>query len=405
MTRPLEGIRVLDMSRILAGPSAAQILGDLGADVIKLERPGKGDDTRGWGPPFLTSSNDSDSGESAYYLSANRNKRSLAVDFSKPGGRDIVYDLLRESDVLIENFKVGDLDRKGLGWESVHAIAPQLVYCSITGFGQDGPYADRPGFDFVIQGMSGLMSLTGEPDGQPMKLGVPISDILAGLYAVSAILAALRGRDRTESGSHLDISLLDCQVASLFNQSANYLVGGTPPERHGNAHPNVVPYETFEAADSHITIAVGSDAQFQKLCTLLDRQDLAEDPELTTNAGRLTHRDRLIASLREAFRNKSCAYWITACNAAGVPCGPINTVPEAIEDCHMRARGLVESVQHPAVAEPINLVRSPIRMSDADLGIRRVPPMLGEHTQELLSGLLGYDGERIDALRKQGIVS
>lgn len=404
MIRPLEGIRVLDMSRILAGPSAAQILGDLGADVIKLERPGKGDDTRGWGPPFLQSSDESN-GESAYYLSANRNKRSLAVDFSTPEGRGIVCDLLRVSDVLIENFEVRDLERKGLGWESVRAIAPRLVYCSITGFGQDGPYADRPGFDFVIQGMSGLMSLTGEPDGRPMKLGVPISDILAGLYAVSAILAALRGRDLTGLGSHLDISLLDCQVASLFNQSANYLVGGAIPERYGNAHPNVVPYETFEAADSHITIAVGTDAQFQKLCALLDRQDLAGDPELTTNAGRLAHRDRLIASLRESFRNKTCAHWITACNAAGVPCGPIKTVPEAIEDCHLRARGLVESVQHPAVAEPIDLVRSPIRMSDADLGIRQVPPMLGEHTQEILSDLLAYDGERIDALRKQGIVS
>lgn len=405
MTRPLDGIRVIDMSRILAGPSAAQLLGDLGADVIKLERPGTGDDTRGWGPPYLQSSETKGSRESAYYLSANRNKRSLAVDFSKPEGREIVCDLLRKSDVLIENFKVGDLDRKGLGWDSVQAITPQLVYCSITGFGQDGPYAGRSGFDFVIQGMSGLMSLTGEPEGQPMKLGVPISDILAGLYSVSAILAALRTRDRTGLGSHLDISLLDCQVASLFNQSANYLVGGVAPDRHGNAHPNVVPYETVQTADGHITLAVGTDAQFKQLCTLIKFPELAEDERFETNTARLLHRGQLVDILRDAFCSETNAHWIEACNKVGVPCGPINTVPEIFDDSHLQARGLVEPVEHPSMAGPINLVRSPIRMSGTDLGIRRTPPMLGEHTQEILSDVLAYDHERIETLRKRGIVS
>jgi crotonobetainyl-CoA:carnitine CoA-transferase CaiB-like acyl-CoA transferase len=406
MTLPLSGIRVLDLSRILAGPSATQILGDLGADVIKVEKPGVGDDTRSWGPPFLPSEREgAHVGDSAYFLSANRNKRSVTVDISRPEGVALLYELAARSDVLVENFKVGDLRRRGLGWADMEKVVPKLVYCSVTGFGQTGPYASQAGYDFIVQGMGGLMSLTGEPDGAPMKVGVPISDIMAGMYATVSILAALRERDATGKGRHIDISLLDCQVAWLYNQASNYLVSGKPPARHGNAHPNIVPYQTFRTADGHINLGVGNDRQFQRFCALIGQPELAEDPRFSRNALRLQNRQALLDILYPAFLKRRSNEWITNCNAVGIPCGPINTLPEVLGDPHVRARGLVEEFQrsgHPD--NPLRLVRSPIRIDGHDLGIRRMPPRLGEHTSEVLSEVLGYDTARIAQLNSEGIV-
>jgi crotonobetainyl-CoA:carnitine CoA-transferase CaiB-like acyl-CoA transferase len=406
MSLPLSGLRVLDLSRILAGPSCTQILGDLGADVIKIERPGAGDDTRGWGPPFLPAGADGAAhGDSAYFLSTNRNKRSLTVDISAPEGLAIVRELAQGSDVLIENFKVGDLDRRGLGWEAMHAIAPRLVYCSVTGFGQTGPYASQAGYDFIIQGMGGLMSLTGEPEGAPMKVGVPISDIMAGMYATVAILAALRERDATGLGRRIDISLLDCQVAWLYNQVSNYLVSGRVPVRHGNAHPNIVPYETIQTSDGHINLGVGNDGQFRRLCALIGLPKLAADARFERNADRLENRETLLGQIRPAFRTRTSAEWISACNDAGIPCGPIYSVPEMIEDAHVQARGLVQETAHPGQPDkPIRLMRSPLRIEGHDLGIRRAPPTLGEHTEEVLAEVLGYDAARIAGLRANGVV-
>ena len=385
MTLPLEGLRVLDLSRILAGPSCAQTLGDLGADVVKVERPGRGDDIRGWGPPFLKDHDGTDTRESAYFMSTNRNKRSLTVDISSAEGLGIIHDLIDRSDVLIENFKVGDLERRALDWESVHARNPRLVYCSITGFGQTGPYAKRPGYDFVIQGIGGLMSLTGEAEGQPMKVGVPISDIMAGMYAAVSILAALRERDQTGSGRHIDISLLDCQVAWLYNQASNYLIGGAEPQRLGNAHPNIVPYETFATSDGHINLAVGNDDQFQRLCRAIERPDLSEDARFATNTQRLVHRDVVLVEIRAELTRRPSALWLADLQAAGIPCGPINTLPQVFDDPHIRARGLVQQVEHSAApGVTARVMRTPIRMTGHEFGVRQPPPMLGEHTDEIL---------------------
>lgn len=405
MTLPLEGIRILDLSRILAGPSCTQILGDLGADVIKIERPGSGDDTRGWGPPFLYDGGPDGSRDSAYFLSANRNKRSVTLDIASERGLTIVRELIKKSDVLVENFKVGDLDRRGLGWEQVHALAPELVYCSVTGFGQTGPYARQPGYDFIIQGMGGLMSITGEPDGAPMKVGVPISDIMAGMYATVSILAALRERDSTGRGRRIDISLLDCQAAWLYNQASNYFVGGTTPKRYGNAHPNIVPYETFPTADGHINLGVGNDGQFGRLCTNIGRPEFAEDPRFKTNTQRLENRSALIEALRSAFRERTSAEWLKTCVEIGVPCGPINTIPEVFEDPHVKARGILHEVRHASDPNrPVRIVGTPIQMEGVDLSPRRAPPMLGQHTEEVLDELLGYDTRTLSELRDAGIV-
>jgi crotonobetainyl-CoA:carnitine CoA-transferase CaiB-like acyl-CoA transferase len=405
MSLPLDGLRVLDLSRILAGPSCTQTLGDLGADVIKVERPGKGDDVRGWGPPFLKDAAGEDTAESAYFISTNRNKRSLTVDIGSPEGREIVEGLVDRSDVLVENFKVGDLDRRGFGWEEVHARNPRLVYCSITGFGQSGPYAERPGYDFIIQGMGGLMSITGAADGPPTKVGVPISDIMAGMYATVAILAALQERERTGEGRRVDISLLDCQAAWLYNQAANHLVGGVAPHRLGNAHPNIVPYETFATADGHINIGVGNDAQFRRLCEILGRADLAADDRFATNTLRLQHRAALVAEIGAVLATRDSTHWLDACTRASLPAGPINTVPEVFEDAHIRARGLVRDVAHSAApGEPAKVLRTPIRMEGVEFDVRRPPPTLGEHTEEVLGDLLGYSPAQVQAFRGKGVI-
>ncbi|MEP5438463.1 MAG: CaiB/BaiF CoA-transferase family protein [Paracoccaceae bacterium] len=405
MNLPLDGLRILDLSRILAGPSCTQTLGDLGADVIKVERPGIGDDIRGWGPPFLKDRDGNDTRESAYFMSTNRNKRSLTVDIASDEGLEIIHDLIDKSDVLIENFKVGDLRRRGLDWASVHARNPRLVYCSITGFGQTGPYAARPGYDFVVQGMGGLMSITGEAERQPMKVGVPISDIMSGMYAAVSILAVLRERDQTRVGRHIDISLLDCQAAWLYNQASNYLVGGAQPGRLGNAHPNIVPYETFATADGHINLAVGNDGQYGRLCQAIGRPDLADDPRFLTNTQRLANRDVVLLEIRAELSKRKSAQWLADLQDAGIPCGPINTIPQVFEDPHIQARGIVQEVNHSAAPDvKAKVMRTPIRMEGHEFGVRLPPPMLGEHTDEILSDLLEYNATTIAALRERGTV-
>lgn len=405
MDLPLKGIRVLDLTRILAGPSCTQILGDLGADIIKIERPGSGDDTRGWGPPFLQDEHGEPTRESAYYLSTNRNKRSLSLDIATPQGRELLQELLGQSDILVENFKVGDLNKRGFGWKDVHAQFPKVIYCSITGFGQDGPYSGRPGYDFIIQGMGGLMSITGDPHGQPMKVGVPISDIMSGMYACVSILAALRQREQTGEGQHIDISLLDVQLAWLYNQASNYLVGGEEPGRLGNAHPNIVPYETFATKDGYINIGIGNDGQFQRFCTIADCSGLATDPRFNTNTLRLKHRNELVPALQQVFIARPSAYWLTELEQHAIPCGPINTISEVFKDPHVRHRGMLTKVHHPAAGDqPIPLVASPIKMSGARPEIRHAPPSAGQHTEEILSELLGLDALQVDALKKGGIV-
>ncbi len=407
MKQPLEGVRILDLTRILAGPSCTQILGDLGADVIKVERPGRGDDTRGWGPPFLRDGDGEPTTESAYYLCANRNKRSLSLDIASPEGRDILERLLGTCDVLVENFKVGDLERRGFGWEAVHARHPGLIYCSITGFGQDGPYAGRPGYDFIIQGMGGIMSITGEPDGQPMKVGVAISDVMAGMYACVSILAALRQREHTGHGRQIDISLLDAQVAWLYNQAANYLVGGEEqePQRLGNAHPNIVPYQCFATADGHINVAIGNDTQFQRLCRFAGRPELGEDPRFATNSQRLANRETLIPLLQEIFAARGTDDWLDGLERHQIPCGPINSMSQVFRDPQVRHRGMLTHVRHPAAGDAaMPLVASPIRMDGERPPIRRAPPTAGQHTEELLDELLGLDAEQVAELRGRGIV-
>lgn len=405
MNSPLEGLRVLDLSRILAGPSCAQTLGDLGADVIKIERPDKGDDTRGWGPPFLKDRDGNDTLESAYFMSTNRNKRSLTIDISSQDGLEIINDLIDKSDVLIENFKVGDLKRRGLDWDTVHARNPNIVYCSITGFGQSGPYATRPGYDFVVQGMGGLMSITGETEGMPMKVGVPISDIMAGMYATVSILAALRERDQTGSGRHIDISLLDCQVGWLYNQASNYLIGGTEPQRLGNAHPNIVPYETFATADGHINLAVGNDNQFERLCQAIERPDLVDISRSATNTQRLVNRNAILIEIRSEFTKRSSSKWLADLQTAGIPCGPINTLAQVFDDPHIQARGIVQEVEHSAAPDvKAKIMRTPIRMEGHELDVRLPPPMLGEHTNEILSEMLEYEPIKIAKLRENGAI-
>ncbi|WP_448476774.1 CaiB/BaiF CoA transferase family protein [Pseudoxanthomonas mexicana] len=398
----LAGVRVLDLTRVLAGPWCTQVLADLGADVIKVERPGSGDDTRGWGPPFLKDGEGNETPESAYYLCANRNKRSLTVDLSTEEGQAVIRRLAMRSDVLVENFKVGDMARHGLDAATLRAAHPRLVYCSITGFGQDGPYAQRAGYDFAVQGLGGLMSVTGAADGEPQKVGVAVADLFTGMYATVAILAALRHRDATGEGQAIDMALLDAQVAMLANLGSHYLVGGEVPARQGNAHANIVPYQVFAVADGHIIVAVGNDRQFARLCELLGLAALGQDARFATNAGRVRHRDALIPVLQSVFRARGRHAWLTVLEAAGIPCGPVNDLAEVFADPQVRARGMIVETAHPQV-DTVPLVGSPLKLSATPVEPPRAPPMLGEHTFDVLREA-GFSEDEIATLRANGAV-
>jgi len=403
----LDGLRVLDLSRVLAGPWAGQILGDLGAEVIKVERPGRGDDTRAWGPPYLNDGQGAPTSESAYYLSANRNKQSVTIDITRPEGQRLVKELVAESDVLLENFKVGGLKRYGLDYASLAAINPRLIYCSITGFGQDGPYAERPGYDFLIQGMGGLMSITGQPDGEPgggpVKAGVALTDITTGLYAAIAVLAAVNHRHQSGEGQHIDMALLDVQVATLANQAMNFLTSGTAPGRMGNAHPNIVPYQTFPAADGDIILTIGNDDQFARFCDAAGRPEWASDERYATNAARVANRDTLIPALRQTTVMKTTAEWLRLLESAGVPGGPVNTIEQVFQDPQVQHRGLRIDLSHP-LTQSVPLVGSPLRLSGSPVRYQAAPPLLGEHTGDVLSQVLGLDAAAIEQLRRDGVI-
>lgn len=403
----LAPVRVLDLSRVLAGPWATQILADLGADVIKVERPGAGDDTRSWGPPWLRDAQGKPSDVAAYYLCANRNKRSVTIDLSRPQGQSLVRALAAESDVLVENFKVGGLARYGLDHESLAQLNPRLIYCSITGFGQDGPYAQRAGYDFLIQGLGGLMSVTGRPDEDagagPMKAGVALTDILTGLYAANAIQAALAARERSGKGQHIDMALLDVQVACLANQAMNYLATGDDPVRLGNAHPSIVPYQDFPTADGYMILSIGNDGQFARFCEAAGRPELATDARFATNAARVQHRAVLIPLLRELTVQRATADWMRLLASRAVPCGPINTVSQVFADPQVRARGLRVEMDHPQLGK-VPQVANPMRLSQTPVRYRIAPPALGEHTEVVLREVLGMDADAIRHLREQGIV-
>jgi crotonobetainyl-CoA:carnitine CoA-transferase CaiB-like acyl-CoA transferase len=407
MNSALSHLTVLDLSRILAGPWAGQTLADLGADVIKIERPGAGDDTRGWGPPFLRDRHGQDSSDAAYYLCANRNKRSVTVDFTTPQGQAIVRDLARTADVVLENFKVGGLQAYGLDYESLRGVNPRLIYCSITGFGQTGPYAERAGYDLLVQAMGGLMSITGRADDQdgagPQKAGVAVTDILTGLYAVIGILTALSHRERTGVGQHVDIGLLDVQVACLANQAMNYLISGKAPRRSGNAHPNLVPYQDFPTADGHMIIAVGNDAQFARACAVLGLPELAVDPRFVTNKSRVINRLELIARLRAVTVTQPTGHWVGALESVGVPAGPINTLDAVFDDPQVRARNMQIELPHP-VAGTVPLVANPLRFSQTPVSYRSAPPLLGAQTREILTERLGMSEADIDKLRALGVI-
>ncbi|GAA6142810.1 CaiB/BaiF CoA-transferase family protein [Hydrogenophaga sp. 5NK40-0174] len=418
----LDGIRILDCSRVLAGPWCTQTLADLGADVVKIERPTGprhpgGDDTRGWGPPFLQGRDGQDTAEAAYYLGANRNKRSVTCDISQPEGQALIREMAAKAHVFIENYKVGDMARYGLDYERLKAINPALVYCSITGFGQNGPYKDRPGYDYAIQGMGGLMSITGErddlPGGGPQKVGVAVADLFTGMYATVAIQAALRHAERTGEGQYIDMALLDTQVAMLANLGANYLVRGQSegkvPGRAGNAHANIVPYQVFEVAPGEdgsaqfIILAVGNDNQFAKFCEVAGRPELSQDERFARNPDRVRHRAVLVPMLEAVMKQRSKATWLNQLEAAKVPCGPINNLAEVFADPQVLARGMVTQWQHP-MADRLSLVASPMKLSATPVRADMPPPLLGQHTQEALSDWIDLPSERLAELREKGIV-
>lgn len=407
---PLDHIRVLDLSRVLAGPWAGQVLADLGAEVIKIERPGAGDDTRSWGPPYAVDQNGQPSDQTAYFLSANRGKRSLSVDIASSQGQEIIRRLAAQCDVVIENFKVGGLAKYGLDYDALRAVNPQLIYCSITGFGQDGPYRHRPGYDFMIQGMAGLMSITGiadEDSGEPVKVGVAVADVFTGLYAAIAILGALVKRDKTSDGDYdgdyIDLALLDTQVAVLANQALNYLTSGIAPQRLGNAHPNIVPYQAFASADGHLILAVGNDQQFTRFCDLAGRAELAQEPRFASNPDRVKNRTALIPIIQEIMKSRTTAAWLDALGEADVPCGPINDLADVFDDEQIKARGLRLDLAHPTLGS-VPSVANPIRYRSGAATSALAPPLLGQHTAEILRELLGYDEAQIDSLREQGII-
>lgn len=407
MAGPLSHLRVLDLSRVLAGPWAGQTLADLGAEVIKVEHPRAGDDTRGWGPPFLCDEQGHPTRDAAYFLSANRGKKSVTIDFTQPQGQDLVRRMAAECDIVLENFKVGGLAKYKLDYPSMKEVNPKIIYCSITGFGQSGPYQQRAGYDFLIQGMGGLMSVTGAPDGEPgggpMKVGVAIVDLFTGMYATTAILAALAHRERTGIGQHIDLALLDVQVATLANQAMNSLVAGTSPQRLGNAHPNIVPYQACPTADGYIILAVGNDGQFRKFCEVAQCPELAADARYATNEGRVRNRQELMPLIEQALKKRPSHDWISSLETAGVPCGPINTIAEVFANPQVKAREMRIELDHPAAGK-IPLVGSPMKFSRTPVAYDLAPPLLGEHNAEVLGYWLGLPEEECRQLQEAGVV-
>lgn len=398
MNSALPGLRVLDLTRVLAGPYGTMILGDFGAEIIKIEQPGRGDDTRAWGPPF------NEHGDSAYYLSVNRNKLSVALNLKTQEGREVLRDLVRYADVLVENFKVGTMERLGLGYESLHELNPGLIYTALTGYGQNGPYASRPGYDTVIQAQGGIMSITGPVDGEPFKVGVAIVDITAGLYAVISILAALQYRNQTGEGQFIDIALFDSQLGWLANVASTYLLTGEPPQRYGNAHATIVPYQVFPTGDGRLMLAVGNDSQFAELCRVVGQPDWVHDDRFQSNAARVNHRDTLIPMLESILRTRPTHEWIEACLDGGVPCGPVNDVVAALSDPQTAARAMVQTIAHPIGGE-ISLIGPVPKMSATQPLIRSAPPSLGQHTEQVLRNILGYNDAQIQALQANGTIA
>ena len=404
-TGPLSGLRVFDMTRVLAGPTCTQILGDLGADVIKIERPGRGDDSRGMGPPYLTDAQGKDTAESAYFLSVNRNKRSVTLNLTTEEGQELARRMIGKCDVVVENFRTGALAQYGLAYDQIREAYPALVYCSVTGFGQTGPYAERGGYDYLVQGMGGIMSVTGEPGGAPTKVGVGVSDIITGMYAAIAIQAALRHRDLTGEGQHIDMALLDSQVAWLSYVGENYLVSGEMPQRLGSQHPNIMPYQVFRASDGLMVLAVGNDAQFTRFCEFAECPDLAADERYTTNARRVKNRDGLTPVLADIIASKSIAHWVEGLVGVNVPCSPINTIDQVFNDPQVVAREMKINMPHPHLSgETMDLIASPLRLSRSPVSYRQAPPQLGEHTAEVLEELLEMDEKKMAALREKGVI-
>jgi formyl-CoA transferase len=407
MPKILDGMRVLDLTRVLAGPWATQNLADLGAEVIKIERPGFGDDTRKWGPPFLRDAQGRETSDAAYYLACNRGKKSVTLDIASPAGKRLATELAGKCDVLVENFKVGDLARHGLDYATLAKANPRLVYCSITGFGQEGPYRDRPGYDFMVQGLGGLMSVTGErddlPGGGPQKVGVAVSDLFTGMYATSAILAALLGREKTGRGQHIDMALLDVQVAMLANLSSSFFVSGQVPGRMGNAHMNIVPYHVFRARDAFLIVAVGNDGQFAKFCEVIGAPEWPIDPRFASNPARVRHRELLVELITGKLAARDAADWLRLLEPAGVPCGPINDLRQVFDDPQVRHRGLQVRAPH-AVAGEVTMVANPMRFSETPITYEVAPPVLGEHTEQVLREVLGLEGAKIDQLRQEKVV-
>ena len=404
MSGPLSGFRVLDLSRILAGPWASQMLADLGAEVIKVERPGQGDDTRSWGPPYMPDHKGEPTSEAAYFHGANRGKFSVCIDIASLGGQELIRNLALKSDVLIENFKVGGLKQYALDYGNLKQVNPKLVYCSITGFGQSGPYAERAGYDFMIQAMGGLMSITGEADGQPMKVGVALADILTGLYAANAIQAALIHRRQSGRGQYIDLALLDVQVATLANQAMNYLATGDNPKRLGNAHPNIVPYQAFQTADGHMILAIGNDTQFERFCSLAEKPGLASDQHFQKNSARVQNRDALIVHIAEIMRTRTTGWWLDQLNQKGIPCGPINNLDQVFANPQVRHRGMQLELDHPSTGK-VASVANPIQFSDTPIEYHQAPPVLGQHTDQVLSEVLGLDPNQIGRLRAEELIS
>jgi crotonobetainyl-CoA:carnitine CoA-transferase CaiB-like acyl-CoA transferase len=404
MKKALNNIRVLDLSRILAGPFCTQMLGDLGAEIIKVEKPGVGDDTRAWGPPFVKGVDGEDTSESAYYLSCNRNKKSIAVDIRSPEGQDIIRQLIAKSDVVIENFKVGGLQKYGLSYGDLKDEHPSLIYCSISGFGQTGPLAPEPGYDFLAQGMAGLMACTGEPDGVPMKAGVALGDIITGLNAAAGILAALHHRSETGKGQHIDLALTDCTLAAMTNIAQYYLTSGENAPRLGNAHSTIVPYQTFEAADGHVVLAVGNDTQFARFAAFAGHSEWAEDARFARNSGRVKNRDVLVPMIKKVMAREIMAHWIEGLRAIDVPCGPVNTMDKAFKTEQIQARGMEFEMEHALSRVPVHLVGSPLKLSETPVSYDAPPPLCGQHTDEVLEKLLGMTEADIQKLEAQNII-